>query len=142
MNETLVTGRAILERSHIFTGVTYASYFFLAVFLSLLVLLFVTVLLRMFFKHHPMINRAHRVLIYLLTMTGVAALLLAGMMGLLLPIIPGIPLILAALFLMRKYHKVPWIEKVILYFKHKVRHFKRKRKEKVNKMSKRSKRRG
>jgi hypothetical protein len=128
------TGYATLDRYGVFTGIEYAGWTFLGIFVLLLVLLGVVLLLRLFFRRHPLVTRAHKVLIYLLTMTGVIALLAAGVLGLLLPIIPGIPFVLAGLLLMRKYHKVPFVERIIGWCKKKARHLRRRGKEKLNKM--------
>jgi hypothetical protein len=119
--ETLVVGTGIL-----------------ALFLSLVVMLGVTYSLRLFFKKHEFVTKTHKVLIYILTMSGVIALLLAGILGIFLPIIPGIPLLMAAFLLMRRYHKIPVVERFIRTVKRKARRLQ----QKVNKSAFRSSKRG
>jgi formate-dependent nitrite reductase membrane component NrfD len=112
------------RHSKLFSGTVSFGVTVLSVFLAILLLLCVTFLLRQFFKRYAFINHAHKILIYLLTMSGVVMLILAGLLGLVLPLIPGIPLLLAALLLMRKYHRFAWVERLLRPFH---------RKEKVNK---------
>jgi len=112
------------ERLGVIRNAKTAVFFFLALIISLCVMLGVTIILRRFFKRHVLITRTHKVLIYMLTMSGVAALLFAGILGLVLPIIPGIPLLLAGLLLMRRYHRFGLVERVLLWLRkkaHKVR---------------------
>ena len=95
----------------VISGTVYTGTLVLIAFCILLVLVGVTFLLRQFFKRHPLVNRAHKILIYLLTMTGVMALFIGGIVGILLPIIPGVLFIFIGLLLMRKYHRWKWLDR-------------------------------
>jgi fatty acid desaturase len=100
----------MLVHSWLLRGLAY-SVATLIVFIILIgVLLGGTMLLHLFFKHHPLITRARRFFIYVLTMSGMLALVIAGIMGFMLPLIPGIPFLLAGLLLLRRHHKWPWLE--------------------------------
>lgn len=102
-------------------GLAYGAAVFASISIIIAVLLAATLILHIFFKHHPFIRRARKILIYLLTICGVLALLMGGILGLVLPIIPGIVLILAGLLLLRKYHKFTWLENRIHALKMKLR---------------------
>lgn len=106
--------RRVVE-SPFLRGAVSAGVLLLILLLILLVLLGITILLRMFFRRHPLVDRAHRVLAYLVTMAGVVVLLIGGILGMVLPIIPGIVLIIFALVLLRKYHKNKWLDSKIRY---------------------------
>ena len=81
----------------------------------------ITFLLRRYFRHHRFVNRAHRTGVYLLTMLGVAILLVGAFLGALLPVIPGVLFLLLALLLMRRYHRSKWVDARIRYFRFKLR---------------------
>lgn len=87
----------------------------------LILLLLLTFLLRQFFRAHEGIKKTQRILIYLLTMAGVLILTIGGLLGIILPVIPGFLLLLIALLLLRRYHKHPWIENKILYLRWRLR---------------------
>jgi hypothetical protein len=108
------------RESKLFSGTVSVGITVLSVFLAILLLLGVTFLLRQFFKRYTVINQAHRILIYMLTMSGVVLLILAGLLGLVLPLIPGIPLLLAGVLLMRRYHRFHWIEATMAWCKKKL----------------------
>jgi hypothetical protein len=129
ISETLSNEWHTLEHSRIFLGTKYFGAAMLAFMVLLCILLLITLLLRRFFKRHPLVTRVHRILIYLLTMSGVFLLVVAGVLGLFLPIIPGIPLLLAGLLLMRRYHKSKWLEKKIAVFRRRVRNYRRRRQQ-------------
>ena len=107
-------------------GLAYGAAVFASISIIIAVLLAATLILHIFFKHHPFIQRARKILIYLLTICGVLALVMGGILGLVLPIIPGIVLILAGLLLLRKYHKFTWLESRIHALKMKIRRDKNK----------------
>lgn len=97
----------------------------------LLVLAGITYILRRFFHRHEGIRLIHRFVIYLLTMVGVLALLFAGVVGIMLPVIPGVLFLLLGFILLRRYYKYPWVDHQIrrlnwrLRFKRGVRKAKR-----------------
>jgi hypothetical protein len=111
---------AAFRHSRLFDNTVSIGVTVLSVFLAILLLLSVTFMLRQFFKRYTIINQAHKILIYMLTMSGVVMLILAGVAGLMLPLIPGIPLLLGALLLIRKYHKFVWLENAVTYCKKKL----------------------
>jgi hypothetical protein len=119
--EVLSTEWQLLQGTWYYHGTVWSGIVALAIILSLAILFAFTWLLRRFFIKHPVIDRAHRMLIYLLTMSGVALLLVAGVLGVLLPVIPGIPLLIAGFLLMRKYHPWPWLEARIAALKARLR---------------------
>lgn len=80
-------------------------------FCIFLILLGVTFLLRMFFKNHPTIDMFHKTFLYVVTMSGVIVLLVGGVLGLALPLIPGALLIILGLVLLRKYHRSEWMDR-------------------------------
>jgi hypothetical protein len=102
-----------VKASPLLIGAVSTGAALLIVLCVLCICLAITYILRQFFKRHPLINRAHRLLIYLITMGGVVILLLGGILGLILPIIPGFVLILFALVLLRRYYRTPWMESKI-----------------------------
>jgi hypothetical protein len=134
-------GSGAVRHSDIFRAAIIFGKILLVVLIVLGILIGVTFLLRRFFKNHVVVNRAHRVLIYIFTMAGVLALVMAGLLGVVLPIIPGIPFLIAAFFLMRKYHKSAWIEEKVAALKQKLHPAKdEKVQEKVNKRAKTARR--
>jgi type III secretory pathway component EscV len=106
---TLQDGMVVVKNSRVVHDTINVGYAFIVVVCILLILVSITFLLRRFFRNHE-VNRIHRILIYLLTMAGILALVIAGILGALLPLLPGIPFFIAALLLMRKYHKWQWLE--------------------------------
>jgi hypothetical protein len=109
-SEFIGTIRQSAAYKSIVDGTVATGMLLLIMILILMVMLCVTFLLRQFFKHHPVVNRAHKLLIYLLTMAGVVALFIAGIIGILLPVIPGVIFIFVGLLLMRKYHRWAWMD--------------------------------
>lgn len=110
-----------IATSWLVKGLAYGAAVFAAISIIIAVLLAATLILHIFFKHHPFIRQARKTLVYLLTICGVLALLMGGILGLVLPVIPGIVLILAGLLLLRKYHKFTWLENRIRALKAKIR---------------------
>jgi ABC-type phosphate transport system permease subunit len=107
---------------------------FLLIVLLLLFLIFLfTLTLRSFFKHHPFVNRAHRSVVYLLSMVGVCVLLTGALVGAMLPIVPGVLFLFFALLLLRKYHRNEWLDNRFKAIAHtlriKIEERKRKREE-------------
>ena len=126
----------LLEKIHdswLLKGVAFGVAGIIILFIILAALLGMVILLHRFFIQHPVITRARRILAYLLTMVGVIALVIGGLLGLILPIIPGIALLLAGFLLLRKYHKFVWIELKIKHFKKQMRKL---RNKKINKNTK------
>jgi hypothetical protein len=100
----------VIRESLLFKGTVVTGMLVFIAFCTILVLLGITMLLRQFFKRHPLVDRAHRMLIYLLTMTGVLALFIGGIIGIMLPVIPGVVLIVIGLLVMRRYHRWKWFD--------------------------------
>lgn len=99
-----------IRESWIVKSAIHTGLLLLVLVLVLLVLLGVTFLLKWFFGKDPTVDRAHRIVISLLTMVGVVILMIGGLLGLFLPIIPGVLLIFFALALMRKYYRNAWLD--------------------------------
>jgi hypothetical protein len=112
---------AAVHNSAVYRGTIVTGTLLLISLGIILALLCVTFFLRQFFKRHPLVNRIHRILIYLLTMGGVLALFIAGLIGIVLPIIPGIIFILIGLLLMRRYHRWVWLDEKIMFYRKKMR---------------------
>jgi UPF0716 family protein affecting phage T7 exclusion len=96
--------------SPLYRGTVLTGQLLILAFLVILLLFCITVLVRIFIKRHPLITRAHKILLYLLTMSGVLILFLGAIIGAMLPIIPGFLFLFLGVLLMRKYHKWTWIE--------------------------------
>ena len=124
-----------IEHSNFAIGTKYLGIGVAAFIVIIAILLLITIVLHRFFTRHPVVTRARKVLIYLLTMSGVFLLIVAGILGLFLPIIPGIPLLLAGLLLMRKYHKSVWLEEKIAAFKRRMRQYRRRKQRQRRKSS-------
>jgi hypothetical protein len=136
LRESWSKGIGIITRSNAFQDTVFLTKIVLIVVVILGILVTITFLLRRFFKNH-MVNRAHKILIYLFTMAGVLALIIGGLLGIALPIIPGIPLLIGAFLLMRKYHRWEWLERKIAPLEARLRRRKPDQ-EKVNKSEERA----
>lgn len=110
-----------LQDSLLYRGTLFTGTVLVFVVCILAILLGVTFLLRIFFKRHPVVNRAHKTLIYLLTMAGVLALLFAGFVFSMVPLIPGVLFVFIALLLMRRYHRWVWLDRKIALIARQIR---------------------
>jgi hypothetical protein len=115
--DVLRRGLDSFNHSKFYDAALWLGIVFIAFTVVVGVLLILTYLLKTFFYRHSVVNQFHKTLIYLFTMSGVVLLFIGGILGVLLPIIPGIPLIIAALLLMRKYHRWEWLEGKIATFR-------------------------
>ena len=142
MKETILSVAATIRDSTIFRGAVSALVFLVILIVLLLVLLGFILLLRHVFKEHVVVKRAHRIIVYLLTITGMIACFLGGLLGFIFPIIPGLLLFLAGLLLLRRIYKNEWVDENItwleikLHLKEEAKNVKKrikKRKEKIGK---------
>jgi len=113
-------GLAAIGRSDFVRGAFSILVVLIVVFTLIALLFLLTYILRKFVHRDPIIDRTHRTLIYLLTMGGAVTLILAGFLGVFLPILPGIVLVVAGLLLLRRYHRWQWLETRITRLKEKV----------------------
>jgi hypothetical protein len=121
MKETFAAIIDAIRDSTILRGAVSTLAFFLILLCILFILTCVSYTLRRYFRRHEGIKRVHRLFIYLMTMTGVVVLLTGGLLGLVFPFIPGVFLILAALLLLRRYHRSQWIDHKISYLELKLK---------------------
>ncbi|MBR9700240.1 hypothetical protein GOV11_00030 [Candidatus Woesearchaeota archaeon] len=83
----------------------------------LLVIFGVLFILKRVFKGDKDISRAYRATIYLLTMATAIVLFMGGILGIVIPAIPGFLLLIFSLLLFRRYHKSHWVDSQIQYIR-------------------------
>jgi hypothetical protein len=115
--DTWYGGVRLVRSSVLFHNVASVLIVLTLVVCALVLMFCMTVLAGYIWRGNHFLHSLSVVLLYSLTMCGVIMLALLGILGLFLPLIPGIPLLLGALLLLRKYHRWEWLEEKIAEWK-------------------------